>query len=144
MNVVLVVGVLITGGIVGQGSMNATLVRQRVDLIELNHFVDDQGREVFQQVVFYDWSSQHRRYHVRAWRIVKQPSQLPQRFWNPRKIQCTWHDGGLMRQVVAPSMRETWTQQDPERINQKVLPEDQRLPLWERKVAEVDSEISHR
>ena len=114
---------------------SVSTVRQRVDMIELNHFVDEDGREVFRQVIFYEWSKQHKRYHVRAWRLVKKPSQLPQRRWNPAIYQCTWHDDGLLRQVWRPTMRETWTQKDPERVNRKLLPEDQRVPLWVPKLA---------
>lgn len=106
------------------------VIHERVDLIELNHFVDEEGREVFQQIIFYDWSEPHHRFHVRAWRLVKGPSQLPRRRWSPNRVECTWHDDGLLRRVWAPSMRETWTQQDPERTNRLLLPEDQRVPLW--------------
>lgn len=113
----------------------ADIVRQRVDMIELNHFVDDDGREVFRQVIFYDWSKVHRRFHVRAWRLIKHDSQVPQRRWKPPIYQCTWHDDGLLRQVWAPQLRETWTQQDPERVNRALLPEDQRIPLFAPRVA---------
>lgn len=103
---------------------------QSVDLIELNHFVDEDGREVFQQVIFYDWSQTHGRFHVRAWRLVKTPNQLPRKRWNPNRVECTWHDDGILRRVVAPSLRETWTQYDPERANRKLLPEERRKPLF--------------
>lgn len=108
----------------------AAAINQRVDLIELNHFMDEDGREVFQQVIFYDWSSQHRRFHVRAWRLVKHESQIPTRHWEPARYQCTWHDDGVLRQVWAPQLRETWSQTDPERVNRALLPEDQRVPLF--------------
>lgn len=57
------------------------LVRERVDLVEVNHFYDEQGRLVFDQVIFYDWSPEHSRYMVRAWRMVKSPTQLPEPDW---------------------------------------------------------------
>ena len=47
------------------------VARESVDLIELNHFYDEQGRLVFDQVIFYDWSAADARYNVRAWRLVK-------------------------------------------------------------------------
>ena len=129
-----VIGVLLSG--VAPVAPDAPLVvRQRVDMIELNHFVDEEGREVFRQVIFYDWSDAHQRFHVRAWRLVKKPAQLPQRRWDPAMFQCTWHDEGLLRQVWAPTMRETWTQRDPERVNREFLPENQRVPLWVPKIA---------
>ncbi len=117
-------------GVAPANASNATTVRREVDLIELNHFVDEDGREVFRQVVFYDWSKTHRRFHVRAWRLIKRESQLPVRRWKPAHYQCTWHDEGLIRQVWSKSFRETWTQKDPERVNRALLPEDQRVPLF--------------
>lgn len=126
---------LLLAGISPASPATSTTTRQQVDLIELNHFVDEDGREVFRQVIFYDWSKTHRRFHVRAWRLIKHESQLPQRRWNPSHYQCTWHDDGVLRQVWSSSMRETWTQKDPERVNRGLLPEDQRLPLFATEVA---------
>jgi hypothetical protein len=103
--------------------------KQRVDLIELNHFVDQEGREVFRQVLFYDWSPSHRKFIIREWRLVKSDSQLPRRHWSPPRYQCVWHDDGLLREIWSPSFRETWTQQDPERQNRKLVAEEARRPL---------------
>ena len=114
----------------GDSEIPSDAVRQDVDLIELNHFVDEEGREVFRQLIFYDWSKTSHRFHVRAWRLVKHESQLPQRQWKPDRYHCTWMDEGLRREVTATQMRETWTQRDPERVNRKYLPEDQRVPLF--------------
>ena len=105
------------------------IAKQRVDLIELNHFIDSEGREVFRQVLFYDWSPRHRRYVVRAWRLVKNESLIPRRRWSPPLYECLWHDDGLLRQITAPAFRETWTQHDPERTNRKLVSEDDRIPL---------------
>lgn len=125
-------------------SARPSVLRERVDLIELNHFVDEEGREVFRQVIFYDWSDTHRRFHVRAWRLVKSPRQIPKQRWNPRRFECTWHDDGLLRQVWAPSMRETWTQNDPERVNRRLLPEDRRVPLWMPKRPSLEDQTASR
>ena len=126
---------LLIGIAPGSHQDGVAVVKQRVDMIELNHFVDEDGREVFRQVIFYDWSDSHHRFHVRAWRLIKNESQIPERRWNPKRFQCTWHDDGLLRQVWAPQLRETWTQEDPERVNRALLPEDQRVPLFEPKLA---------
>ena len=125
-----IASLLLMGVAPGTDRGSTAVVRQRVDLIELNHFVDEEGREVFRQVIFYDWSKAHHRFHVRAWRLVKRESQLPERRWNPSRYQCTWHDDQLLRQVWAPKLRETWSQRDPERLNRSLLPEDQRIPLF--------------
>jgi hypothetical protein len=137
----LIAGLLLIGIVSGTDQDTGAITRQRVDLIELNHFVDDEGREVFRQVIFYDWSREHHRFHVRAWRLIKSESQLPVRSWNPQKYQCTWHDGGLLRQVWAAKMRETWSQRDPERVNRAMLAEDQRKPLFPPRVARKEGEV---
>ena len=62
------------------------VARESVDLIELNHFYDEHGRLVFDQVIFYDWASSESRYNVRAWRLVKNPSQLTQRAWGEHPL----------------------------------------------------------
>jgi len=120
---------LISTGIGPAVVVDSVVASQRVDLIELNHFIDQDGREVFRQVLFYDWSEPHRRFIIRAWRLVKSDSQLPRRRWAPARYQCIWHDDGLLREVSAPSFRETWTQQDPERQNRKLVAEEARKPL---------------
>lgn len=120
---------LIAAGVGPSVGTGGVVAKQRVDLIELNHFIDQDGREVFRQVLFYDWSETHRKYIIRAWRLVKSESQLPRRRWSPPSYQCSWHDEGLLREISASTFRETWTQQDPERQNRKIVPEDERIPL---------------
>ncbi len=121
-------GLVLTTFVGGNFAEN-TVVREHVDLIELNHFIDDAGRHVFDQLIFYDWSPQQGRYHVRAWRLIKSPSQFPRRHWQPAGYRCLWHDDGVLREVWAETFRETWSQQDPERANRKIFPEDQRAEL---------------
>lgn len=105
------------------------VARERVDLIEVNHFFDEQGRLVFDQVIFYDWSGDHSRYMVRDWRLVKNASQLPQRDWQSGGYLAVWQDGEVMRRVGAGAMRETWTQYDPELVEREYLPKDERRKL---------------
>jgi hypothetical protein len=105
------------------------VAREAVELIELNHFYDEQGRLVFDQVIFYDWSRDDARYMVRAWRLVKQPAQLPRREHASGGYVATWSDGKLLRVIRAPSFRETWTQYDPELVEREYLPKDRRREL---------------
>lgn len=109
---------------------SVTTKRATVDLIELNHFLDDNGREVFRQVVFYDWSTQRKQFQVRGWRLIKHPSQLPQRKWETKGYQVQWEDKAITRIVIGKAMRETWSKEDPERVNRALLPENERKPLW--------------
>lgn len=105
------------------------VARETVDLIEVNHFYDDYGRLTFEQVVFYDWSRDDARYMVRSWRLIKHPSQIPQRDWANGGYLCVWQDGELMRTVRAKQIRETWTQHDPELAELEVLPKERRKEL---------------
>ena len=102
---------------------------ERVDLIEVNHFYDDQGRLVFDQLLFYDWSHDDARYQLRAWRMVKNSSQLPQRNWQSGGYSSVWQDGEVLRKVVSPTTRESWTQYDPELTEREFLPKERRKEL---------------
>ena len=106
-----------------------SVARESVDLIELNHLFDENARLVFDQVIFYDWSQSEARYNVRAWRLVKQPSQLPQRDWNGGGYSALWQDGEVVRKVTAPSIRETWLQHDPELLEREYMPKELRREL---------------
>ena len=105
------------------------VTQDAVDLIEVNHFYDEHGKLVFDQVIFYDWSAATSRYHVRAWRLLKSPGQVPRRNWKRRDFVSLWHDGDMLRQVRATSMRETWTQYDPELMDREHLPKQRRREL---------------
>jgi hypothetical protein len=106
-----------------------------VDLVEVNHFYDELGRLVFDQVIFYDWSANDGRHMVRAWRLVKNDAQLPQRDWERGGYLSVWHDGDVLRQIRAAAIRETWTQYDPELVEREWLPKEQRRELTHVKVA---------
>jgi len=105
------------------------VAREACDLVELNHFYDDQARLVFDQVIFYDWSLSESRYNVRAWRLVKNPSQLPQRDWSGGGYSAMWQDGEQIRHIRSKSIRETWTQYDPELVEREYLPKEKRKEL---------------
>lgn len=109
-------------GIVHGINPREDVIRESVDLIELNHFYDEHGRLVFDQVIFYDWSAADCRYNVRAWRLVKNPAQLPQRDWAKGCYSAMWQDGEQLRQVQAKSFSETWTQYDPELLERQIAP----------------------
>ncbi|XZE54787.1 hypothetical protein SH139x_000766 [Planctomycetaceae bacterium SH139] len=104
-------------------------VYDKVDLIEVNHYHDESGRHVFDQLIFYDWHAGQNRFHVRAWRLIKEPGQTPMRDHDDKVWRVIWHDAGVLRHVEASSHRETWTQFDPELANRSYLPQDQRKDL---------------
>ena len=101
----------------------------QVDLIEHNHFYDEQGRHVFDQLIFYEWSRHDARYQIRDWRLIKTPNQVPYRDVQRNLYVVSWHDGRHLREVRAKLIRETWTQYDPELVERSVLPKEQRREL---------------
>jgi hypothetical protein len=118
---------------VGSGSAAVT---EQVDLIELNHFHDADGEHRFDQLIFYRWHPRMGVYHVHAWRLINpekrpapSPSMRPMTRLGRTGYECVWHDGDLLRYVWSPSMRETWTQYDPERVNTLRLPKEHRSDL---------------
>ncbi len=108
-------------GTVAQDSLGL-VVRDQVDLIEVNHFFDEHGNLILDQVIFYDWSGPDGRFHVRDWRLLKKAGQWPVRCWRSGRYRSVWRDGNILREIQAPDIRETWTQHDPEVTNRKFLP----------------------
>jgi hypothetical protein len=120
------------------------VARETVDLAELNHFYDEYGKLVFDQVIFYDWAPpyagpfppettpiivEHWRFQVRAWRLVRNPSIIPQRDWERGGYRSLWYEGEQLRDIHAASFRETWTQYDPELVERQYLPKERRPEL---------------
>jgi hypothetical protein len=110
----------------------ARAVTETVDLIELNHFYDDLGRHAYDQVIFYEWSPDYRRFHVIAWCLVENDlSRMPTRNPGNGEYVVRWYDRDAKtpREVHSPLYRETWSQVDPERVNKKWLDEKHRTSL---------------
>lgn len=109
-------------------------VSESVDMIELNHFFDRQGRHVYDQVIFYERLASNGQYRVRAWCLVEDRESLNRRpEWNATTdhYHVDWLDSdqGVVRSIRSPLYRETWTQVDPERLDKKHLEERYRLAL---------------
>lgn len=103
-----------------------------VDLVEINHFFDERGKLVFDQVIFYEWSPAAGRYQVRDWRLLKNPAQIPVRNWRQGNYEAVWHDfksHDMLRKVQAKMVRETWTQYDPELVERDFLSDEKRRKL---------------
>ncbi|MFN0055816.1 MAG: hypothetical protein ACKV0T_27040 [Planctomycetales bacterium] len=119
-------------------NVSTKIPEERVDLIEINHFHDDQGRPVFDQIIFYDWSPLDRRYQIRDWRLLKNPNQVPLRTAREGEYVAVWTDfksRDAIRKTQAKLLRESWTQYDPELVEREFLPEGKRRKLREMPVA---------
>jgi hypothetical protein len=105
---------------------------ETVDLIEINHFHDDQGRPVFDQILFYDWSPAQGRYQLRDWRLLKSQNQIPLASARDREFVAVWTDPktrDTLRATKAKIVRETWTHFDPELVEREYLAENLRRKL---------------
>lgn len=104
-------------------------VADRVDLMEVNHFYDEKGKLVFNQIIFFEWADEHGRYMVRDWKLLKTNAQLPIKDWKTKEYVSVWYDGDLLRVVRCPMVRESWTQYDPELVEREFLPKEHRALL---------------
>jgi hypothetical protein len=104
-------------------------LRESCDLVELNHFYDENARLVFDQDIFYDWSPHDGRYQVRAWRLVKCDGQIPVRDWQRGGYVTRWQEFEMPREVRSQSIRETWTQYDVELVERDFLAKESRREL---------------
>ncbi len=107
---------------------------EHVDLIELNHFYDQQGRLVYDQVIFYELAPETGRFQVRAWCLVEDRECLnrrPTKNYETQLYQVDWYDSDqrLLRKITSRMYRESWSQVDPERANKRLLDERLRLSM---------------
>jgi hypothetical protein len=100
-----------------------------VDLIELNHVHDDQGRFIYTQLVFYDWRPQQAEYQVRSSRLWRAAHGRPEHDFHRNEWVTIFVDGELLREVRAAAFRETWTQYDVEQAERLRLPKEYRAGL---------------
>lgn len=120
----------------------ANTVAEYVDLIELNHFYDQGGKLVYDQVIFYERAPETGRFQVRGWCLVEDREYLNRR---PTKnlqtglYQVDWYDADycVLRKVTSRLYRESWTQIDPERADKKIHDERLRITMA-RKANRVD------
>ena len=116
-----------------------TIVSEYVDCIELNHFFDDRGRLVYDQVIFYEQTPTTGKFQVRAWCLVEDRELLNRR---PIKNEVTAlyeveyvdTNDRLAHRIRSRLFRESWSQSDPERDDKKKHPESLRIGLAKRPI----------
>lgn len=108
------------------------IVSQRVDLIEINHFFDEEGLPKSDQIIFYEWSEERARFDVVDYRRKTSAKQNPCFIDSQKGYLVIWHDTGkpkVLRQIHARNVIESWTQFDPEMVERRKLPKDKRSEL---------------
>lgn len=122
------------------------VVRDQVDLVEVNHFFDAFGNLTFDQVIW--WELRGDEYRVIDWRILqgvrrsgdRRSHQIasfvgghatPVYHRKSRRWLSRWYDekSKVQRLVTAVGHRETWTQYDPELHDRASLPSGARRGL---------------
>lgn len=110
--------------LLGHGNPEFTATTS-VDVIELNHYFDDNGDHILSQYVFYD--REIGCHGVIDWRMANPPLNPPNRFGG--FFQMTWHNDTHLMKVRAKSYREVWTQYDKEVFDRDRLPSESRRKL---------------
>lgn len=93
----------------------------RFHMVERNHTLD-----TLDQLIFWDWSPDYRRYHAQGWVLIRDTRQLSFRPPYRWLITAGPHAGAI---IVSDMYRETWTRHDPERLNIVLFPECARRQL---------------
>jgi hypothetical protein len=104
-------------------------VSDRVDVVELNHVYDADGRRVLSQLIFWEWNTRLARHQVVAWRLWKRGQPHPLCDPQGGEHHLLFHDNQVLRVVHARAYRESWTQYDPEIADRGRLPQNQRRGL---------------
>lgn len=106
-----------------------TVLRDRVDVIEINCYYDHDSNQVFQQLIYWEWVSEEHAHRVCAWRMAKNRHYLPVYNHWTGYWEATFMDQGCLRKIRARSLRRTWTQYDPELLDRQHRTPEQRRGL---------------
>ena len=121
------------------------------DRVEVNHVFSNEGRLVFDQIIWWNWSLDNDCYEVVDWRLLKDvrcEKENRRRVWeadHPKgpPYLAEWHSGhacpvkrqgvyvsewrdekhNVMRRVWAATSLETWSNYDREIVERDILPE---------------------
>jgi hypothetical protein len=118
------------------------VIRETFDLVEINHFYDDNGKLVFDQCIWYNWEDKFTyhtfaeekiivgpRFNVVAWRLIKNNNYIPRFNHKNKTYESIFFDGDNIRIINTFSFRETWTQYDVELVERDFIPKECRKEL---------------
>ena len=92
-----------------------------VDGIEFNHYIDENGKKIIDQIIFWEWDYYLNTFVVVDWRQYKLRHPRPRRVEHGEYL-IEWMDRDKYRRVYSRIYSETWTRYDPEVMNRKILP----------------------
>jgi hypothetical protein len=105
------------------------LKEDQVDLIEINHYYDTNGKPVLNQLIFHEWNENSRQFEICDYKLLRSDNHLPLRGLPGQVPYCIWHDDQNLRKVRGRHTIETWTQYDPENRQRKKVPAEIRRGL---------------
>ncbi len=97
-----------------------------VDLIEVNHVYDGNGKRTFEQLIF--WNRDGHRLQVVAWRAIGL-AERPRRDFQRGGAVSIFLDSGKLRRVTSRHKFSSWTNYDPEFVERTILPVSKRRGL---------------
>lgn len=113
----------------------------KVDIIEYNQLYNELGKPGLRQVIFWSWKphlsyiDNHGQLKTGAFVVVEwfrlNDHIRTQKNWKTNKYECNMYDyrSGYMRRVIADTFVRTETHYDPEVLNSRILPRNQRQGL---------------
>ena len=102
---------------------------QHIDVLELNHFYDENGRLVFDQYIFWEWDRFTKRFQIKAWRLKKPNMPLDLKNKLIYVFEGNQRDKSKIKKIYFYSFRESWTQYDPELLEREFLSREGRKEL---------------
>lgn len=117
--------VLVLGLLMG-ASQEEVVIEYRADVLEINHYYDDNGKLVFTQLIWWDWDGDDHR--VRDWRYLIDGVKVGRKHDNNntaciRGRDAIWIERGMLIRVRSRSHITTWTQYDREVKDREHLPQ---------------------
>lgn len=105
------------------------LLRDQIDVTEINQVFDQKGECAFRQYLFYDWDTASQRLRIRAWRPLHNV-EIPMAV-DPRTGQSVlvFYDSGILRVIRSVDHWQSNTTYDNERQEKKLFPASDRLGL---------------
>lgn len=106
--------------------------REHVDVLELNHVLNEKDEVRFTQVILWRWTPAFpdSRHVVSEWFAIEEPNHLLYDRWQgyPR---LTWRDRrGKVYVATSRTFKETYTRHDPEMADREVFPVGCRRPYF--------------
>lgn len=107
-------------------STNDNIITDHVDLIEVNEYTIGEKKPL-KQLIFKNWSRQHKRYIIIDFRMVLSEDMLPVE--SKGEYVSRWHELEYMMEVTSKYRCYTFTNKDPELIDRNITPEEDRMKI---------------